>query len=127
MKIIFAIAFLLPITCAIAQEAQRPSFLGGSGATRCEKWSNERAVFGSILRFGNESWILGFISGAFALDENGMLSGFTEDDVLSRVDFYCRMHKNEFLIRAALEVTADLDQTIADQIKRSLKGKTRHQ
>src|ERR1700730_4235577 len=79
-------------------------FLGGAGATRCDKWIETREEEAtSILGFGLTGWVVGFVDGA--LNDKDLLSDFTENDVLTRVDFYCREHGSNLLYQAALVVT----------------------
>jgi hypothetical protein len=106
---------------AIAEDS-RP-FLGGAGATPCEKWLSERKDKSSVLEFALEAWVLGFVSGAnLVVDEQaGFLGGVAEDDILNRLDNHCHDHPADRLISAMLLITADLMKTRADLIRRGIK------
>jgi hypothetical protein len=112
-------------TAACAQSA--PSWLGGAGATQCAKWLAERENKASVLASGLEGWVLGFVSGAnagyaAANDITGpanILAGFSEADVLARVDFYCRAHTSDMLFAAVNVVTADLMDAVASRIRKN--------
>jgi hypothetical protein len=51
----------------------------------------------------------------------GFLSNFTEADVLTRINFYCRDDRSDVLVQAAIVVIADLMATQASQMPKSLK------
>src|ERR1700752_2261903 len=94
---------LLPPSLAWAQV--KLPFLGTAGANQCEKWLEERGKKNdSILRFGLEGWVLGFVSGV----DSGLISGGSapadspsfltdEPDVLVRIDSYCRARPADIL------------------------------
>jgi hypothetical protein len=110
------------VTSASAQNVnEEPLFVGGAGATKCEIWIKERENPQSILAFGLEGWVLGYVSGANPGEVMGFLSNVTEGDVFSRTDFYCREHRSKILFQAASAVTADLMETRASWIRKNLK------
>src|ERR1700686_2516654 len=95
---------LLGTLLASPKFAQAPQeFIGGAGATRCEKWLETRQQReSSILGFGLAGWVLGFMSGVNTGEQvNGYLEKVSEGDVYSRVDFYCREHPSDILFQAA--------------------------
>jgi hypothetical protein len=103
-------------------EENRP-FLGGAGATRCEKWLETRKDKASVLELALEAWVMGFVSGASSVIDApaGFLTGTTEDDVLNRLDNHCRAHPSDPLISAMLLITADLMTAHAAQIRKNPK------
>jgi hypothetical protein len=112
-------------TALLLTQAQGGEWLGDAGGTRCGEWVQERARKTSVLGYGLEAWVLGFVSGANSSEAaktktRGFLMNFNEDDVFSRVDFYCRQHHDDILIVAASMVIADLLQTYADKKNREL-------
>jgi hypothetical protein len=112
------------VTSASTQNVNELSqFLGGAGATKCETWLKEREDPASVLAFGLEGWVLGYVSGANPSIElpPGMLANVTEGDVFSRTDFYCREHRSNILFQAAAVVTADLMGARASSIRKNLK------
>lgn len=117
-------------TSALAQNVNEKikdsfPFLGGAGATRCAKWLEERDKQASILDFGLQGWILGFVSGANSgfseVSNPGFLLDVKEEDVFIRIDFYCREHQSDILYQAALVVTADLMGIHRSRINKALK------
>jgi hypothetical protein len=113
--ILVAVALVTP---ALAQDAKVkiPPFVGGAGATRCDKWLSERDKKASILASGFEGWTMGFVSGVHLMVAEDRPPDFTEDDVLTRTDFYCREHRTDILAQAAFRLTADLLHTEASRI-----------
>jgi hypothetical protein len=100
---------------------KEPMFIGGAGATRCDAWLEERQQKHSILSFGLKGWVLGFASGVNNGEgADGYLLNVSEDDVYSRVDFYCREHPSDILFQAAAMAAADLLRNSARDI---LKGR----
>src|SRR5260370_3828871 len=123
-----ALAALLCMT-TVAMAAEHPGLVVEGGGHRCQRWLEERAKPASSLGFGLERWVRGFTLGrkiAFDNDDGNVsepptyLMGVTNDDVLSRVDVYCRIHRSNFLLQAILEVNADLMSEHGDRILRSL-------
>jgi hypothetical protein len=73
-----------------------------------------------------QSWVLGFVSGANLMNltepemrkiNDSFLQHFSEDDVFTRIDFYCRDHQSDRLFRAAAFVTADFMRTHASRLE----------
>ena len=74
----------------------------------------------SVLAFGLEEWVLGFVLGQKIEDDDQTgivvppyenptwLTNVTVNDVLTRIDIYCRAHQRAFIVQAALVVVADL-------------------
>jgi hypothetical protein len=113
------------VTSASAQNVnEKLPWLGGAGATRCDKWLEVREKKASVLAFGLEGWILGYVSGAvhgsFPNDETYILSNFTESDVFGRIDFYCREHRSDMLVQAALVAFGDMLESNASRIQKEL-------
>ena len=128
MRKSFALAVSLCMA-TLAVAAEHPGLVVEGGGHRCQRWLEERAKPVTILGFALELWVLGFTLGskiAFDNDDGNVsehptyLMGVTNDDVLSRVDNYCRIRRSNFLIQAVLEVNADLMSEHADRIQRSL-------
>jgi len=115
--------FMLAVAPSAAIAEDRRPFLGGAGATPCEKWLSARKDKSSVLEFGLEGWVLGFVSGAnLVVDEQaGFLAGITEDDILNRLDNHCRAHPSDPLISAVLLITGDLMKARADLIRKRIK------
>jgi hypothetical protein len=115
------VALAIPAASSAIAEQKRP-FLGGAGATPCEKWLESRKD-NSVLEFALEAWVMGFISGASSVIDApaGFLTGITEDDILNRLDNHCRAHPSDPLISAALLITVDLMKTKTDQIRKAPK------
>ena len=111
----------IPQSDAIAED-RRP-FLGGAGAVPCEKWLDARKEKFSVLEFGLEGWVLGFVSGSnLVVDEQaGFLAGITKENIFNRLDNHCRAHPSDPLISATLLVTGDLMKARADQIRKNSK------
>jgi hypothetical protein len=111
----------IPQSDAIAEDS-RP-FLGGAGAVPCEKWLDARKEKFSVLEFGLESWVLGFVSGSnLVVDEQaGFLAGIAKEDILNRLDNHCRAHPSDPLISATLLIIGDLMKARADQIRKNSK------
>ena len=103
------LSWLLIVAIFVAGSAakgeERPTFLGGGGATTCQDWINARAAkltdtkpdgTNLILSFVLESWVLGFISalseessqGARKIEQT-FLCETNDADVLERVDNFC--------------------------------------
>ena len=120
-------------------------FLGGAGATRCEKWSESRNAearlsraptkdnaSGAALSFGLKSWVLGYItglssgtdSGAAAIEQT-ILCETNESDVLRRIDGFCRANPDALLVQAAALVSADIMRAKASRIERALENAMR--
>ena len=110
------------VTSASAQNVKLP-WLGGAGATLCDKWLEVREKKASVLAFGLEGWILGYVSGAvhgsFPNEETYVLSNYTESDVFGRIDSYCREHRSDMLVQAALVIVADMLES-ASRIQKEL-------
>jgi len=123
MRIVIALlAAILAASQALAETQQ--DFVGGAGATRCDTWLKERAQNASILSLGMEGWVLGFVSGVnIGSPVRGFITNVSEDDVYSRVDFYCREHPTEILFQAARAATADLMRARAQAIEKQMKAR----
>jgi hypothetical protein len=109
---------------------KRSSLVVAGGGHRCDRWLGERAQENSIIGFALEEWVLGFTLGIKTGTESDppiesptYLTGVTEDDLLTRMDNYCRAHRRDFIIQAALVVNADLKEEHANLILRSLERK----
>jgi hypothetical protein len=122
MRMVSVLTLCLSLGTASAQEVSNTPFLGGGGATKCAKWTQERQDAKSVLAFGLTGWILGFVSGVLQEDEI-VLAKLKDEDVLVRIDFYCREHSDDVLYQASLVTAADLQDAHADQILRTLKDK----
>jgi hypothetical protein len=106
---------------------QRPMFLG-SGGFKCEKWLDERQKKASILEFGMEGWLTGFVSGisnetslSATSVEQTFLFDTDEADFLKRIDKFCRDQPNSYLIQAGLFVAGDLMVLHATRIKDAME------
>jgi hypothetical protein len=113
------------VTSAWAQNVnEKLPWLGGAGATLCDKWLEVREKKASVLAFGLEGWILGYVSGAvhgsFPNEETYILSNYTESDVFGRIDSYCREHRSDMLVQAALVIVADMLESSASRIRKEL-------
>ena len=120
---LLAFATLIVARDISAAEQNRP-FLGGAGATRCEKWLETRKDDkAAVLEFGLEAWAMGFVTGASSVIDApaGFLTGTTEDDILNKLDNHCRAHPSDPLISAMLLITGDLMKARADLIRKNLK------
>ena len=112
MKSLIAVLIVALATPALAQNANvKPPVVGGAGVTRCDKWLSEREKKASALAFALEAWVMGYVSGSYNAVAGDVT--FNEDDVLTRIDFYCREHRTVILAAAAAFVTADLLHTEA--------------
>jgi hypothetical protein len=126
MRTCIALLMAARVTPASPQNVNETlPWLGGAGATRCDKWLEARGNKASVLAFGLEGWILGYVSGAvhgsFPNEETHVMSNFTESDVFDRIDFYCREHRSDMLVQAALVAFADMLETNASRIQKSPK------
>jgi hypothetical protein len=50
----------------------------------------------------------GAVHGSFPNEETYVLSNYTESDVFGRIDSYCREHRSDMLVQAALVIVADM-------------------
>jgi len=126
-----------------ARGEERLLFLGGHGATTCQRWTTARAVWPNaqagrphkksddadlFMSVGLEGWALGFISGIsrFATNEQGedkveqtILCETNDADVLRRVDNFCRDNPASRVYQAVLIVAADLIHDNAERIRKA--------
>jgi hypothetical protein len=125
MKTAIALLAAVLIAPASAQPVnEKISWLGGGGATLCEKWLEVRVRNVSVLAFGLKVWVVGFVDGN--LHTEPWYKDFSEKDIFDRVDFYCHEHPSNMLIQAALVATADLMKTQADRIDKKLNEQQGH-
>jgi hypothetical protein len=105
---------------AVADQ-QRSTLVVREGGNLCQTWLDERRNAGtSVLAFGLEEWVLGFVLGQKIEDDDQTgivvppyenptwLTNVTVNDVLTRIDVYCRTHQRALIVQAALVVVADL-------------------
>ena len=123
MRTKIALLMAALVTSAWAQNVnEKLPWLGGAGATLCDKWLEVREKKASVLAFGLEGWILGYVSGAvhgsFPNEETYVFSNYTESDVFGRIDFYCREHRSDMLVQAALIIVADMLESTASRIQK---------
>src|SRR5260370_9865722 len=95
------------VTSASAQNVnEKLPWLGGAGATLCDKWLEVREKKASVLAFGLEGWILGYVSGAvhgsFPNEETYVLSNYTESDVVGRINFYFPEYRTDLSLPEAM-------------------------
>lgn len=122
---------------AVADQ-QRSTLVVHEGGNLCQTWLDERANAGaSVLAFGLEKWVLGFVLGQKIEDDDQTgivvppyenptwLTNVTVDDVLTRIDVYCRTHQRAFIVQAALVVVADLLTEWAKKIEATQPSKKR--
>jgi len=128
----FAAALFAMEDQGLAKE-QRTSHVANGGAERCNIWIEERAKDVSIYEFGLEHWVLGALLGMkiggdktakSIVEEPNWLDKVTNDDALSRIDNYCRIHRNNMLIQAVLVTAAGLEREYACAIIRGIAAKT---
>jgi hypothetical protein len=121
------VATALFVSAGPCMAEQKPPFLGGAGGTLCAEWQEARGKEGSVLAFYLQGWVLGFVSGAASqhttegpsfLTDPG--SDTTDDDVLTRIDNYCRAHQNGILLQAVLTIVARLYRDQADRMEERL-------
>jgi hypothetical protein len=121
-----------------AAAAQPVRFLGAPGGMQCTRWLEIRYnkynsdTNDAIYVFALEAWVLGYMSGiAFdvvnataGVPENvsNFLYEITENEVLTRVDNYCRGHSSDLVVQAVGWVSTDLMQVQADRIRKAVKG-----
>ena len=109
MKIVVPLLLVMLTGQALAQTSTELGWLGSAGDTRCSQWNATRAKKSSTLAFAMKSWVLGFASGVNnASNAKRFLSSFSERDVMSRVDAYCRNHKTDLLAQAAMNAVTDM-------------------
>jgi hypothetical protein len=123
MRIVITLIATILALPAWAEPQESPKFIGGAGATRCDEWLEARQQKASILSFGLEDWVLGFVSGVNLMESerHDLLLNVSEKDVFARVDFYCREHASDILFQAAAIATADLLRTRATAILKQSK------
>jgi hypothetical protein len=122
MKAFATVIILIAAHGARAETADHSMpFVGGEGATLCAKWLSERSDPGSVLFFGLEAWVSGFVSGAFMVQAPKPLTAIEQNDVIERVGRYCVAHPTDRVVQAAANVSADLFQLEAKQIRGQLK------
>jgi hypothetical protein len=103
---------------AFAETPTSTPFMGGGGATTCSKWSAEQKQRGSLLAFGLEGWVVGFVSGAYSTQgTSDPILPVIESNVIERVDSYCYDHPSDRVYQAAANVTADLFALEATQLR----------
>jgi hypothetical protein len=127
-----------------AATEDKPLFLGGAGALRCEKWSENRKAAtvsrqaqkskdaSPTVSFGLENWVLGYISGvssgtdlsATAIEQT-ILCETNENDVLRRIDGFCSANPDAHLIQAVALVSGDIMTAKARRIERAIENAKR--
>jgi hypothetical protein len=124
--LVMAITLALTDYASCAEEVLQ--FFGGEGATRCSKWIEEHRDNASILAFGLDGWLMGFVSGlehgtsTFSeAERKAFFAEMTEADVLNRTNDFCRGHPDAYMIQAALTVTADLFNDFAKRIRTAIE------
>src|ERR1700722_3751502 len=118
MKPLTVLFIAFGVQAAWAEPSDSPiPFMGGAGATTCAKWSTNRAQPGSILSFGLEGWAVGFVSGAFLIENSPHPLPIVESNVIERIDSYCYDHPSDRVFQAAAHVTADLFSLEATQLR----------
>jgi hypothetical protein len=87
---------MIKMTCVLAVLLMAASSamavtVKGVGAGPCSDWTNKREQTDSTLKYGVESWLLGYMS-AIAEDNNrNFLSGTEAETIFKAVDMLCEL------------------------------------
>jgi hypothetical protein len=127
MRYAVVMAITLALTDYVSCAEEAPQFFGGAGATQCSKWIEEHRDNASILVFGLDGWLMGFISGldygtlTISAERKAFFAEMTEADVLNRTNDFCRGHPDAYMIQAALTVAADLFDDFAKRARTAIE------
>jgi hypothetical protein len=106
-----AILILLLVAPSYAQTYE----IRGGGAASCGAWLHDRAAGGnSTVRFGRESWLMGYITAynAFVFPAGDIAEGVDAFGLFGWIDNFCTSHPLDTIGSAASQLTAALRQKL---------------
>jgi hypothetical protein len=86
----------------------------GVGAGSCSDWMDKREQTDLKLKFGVESWVLGYMSAVAEDDHRNVLSGTDAETIFKAVDVMCRLNPGQATADSARRVMDYLSKHTSD-------------